>query len=117
MTAANVQVARTKKFLSYYKPYWGLLLADLVCAFIVAAVTLILPICARYITKNVLEDHTPDALSQIYAMGAIMVVLVLVHTLCNMFVDYRGHKMGARMESDMRRELFEHYQTLSFSFY
>ena len=50
-------------------------------------------------------------------MGAIMVGLVIVHTLCNAFVDYQGHMMGARMESDMRAELFEHYQKLSFGFY
>jgi ATP-binding cassette subfamily B protein len=65
----------------------------------------------------VLEGNMPNALGQIYAMGAVMVALVIVHTLCNMFVDYQGHMMGAMMESDMRSELFEHYQKLSFSFY
>jgi len=109
--------SRSKKFLSYYKPYLGLFLADLVCAFIVSGITLILPLCARYITKNLLEGNTPHALNQIYAMGAVMLALVVVHTLCNMFVAYQGHMMGALMESDMRRELFEHYQKLSFSFY
>jgi ATP-binding cassette subfamily B protein len=109
--------SRSKKFFSYYKPYLGLLVADLLCAFIVAGVTLLLPLCARYITKNILENPAPDALTQIYAMGVLMVMLVLVYALCNTFVDYRGHKMGALMESDMRSELFEHYQKLSFSFY
>ncbi|MCL4879317.1 MAG: ABC transporter ATP-binding protein/permease [Anaerolineae bacterium] len=109
--------SRSRKFLSYYKPYLGLFFADMVCAFVVSAVTLILPLCARYITKNVLEDHPSNALSQIYATGAIMLVLVIVHAMCNMFVDYQGHMMGAMMESDMRSELFEHYQKLSFSFY
>lgn len=82
-----------------------------------SAITLILPLCARYVTKNILEGNAPDALGQIYAMGAVMLGLVAVHTLCNMFVDYQGHMMGALMESDMRRELFDHYQKLSFSFY
>jgi ATP-binding cassette subfamily B protein len=50
-------------------------------------------------------------------MGAVMLALIVVHTLCNMFVDYQGHRMGAMMESDMRSELFEHYQKLSFGFY
>ena len=50
-------------------------------------------------------------------MGAIMVALVAVHTACNFFVDYQGHGMGARMERDMRQELFEHYEKLSFRFY
>jgi ATP-binding cassette subfamily B protein len=108
---------RFKKFLSYYKPYLGLFLADMACAVIVAAISLTLPLCARYITKNVLEANTSDAVDQIYMMGGIMLVLVIIHTACNLFVDYRGHMMGALMESDMRRELFEHYQKLSSRFY
>ncbi len=109
--------SRIRKFLSYYKPYLGLLFADMVCAFIVSVVTLILPLCTRYITKNVLEANAPNALNQIYGIGAFMLALVVVYTVCNVFVDYRGHMMGAMMESDMRRELFEHYQNLSFGFY
>ena len=109
--------SRTRKFLSYYKPYLGLLFADMVCALIVSATTLMLPLCASYITKNVLEGIRPDELGQIYAMGAVMLGLVVVHTVCNMFVDYQGHMMGALMERDMRSELFEHYQKLSFGFY
>jgi len=95
----------------------GLFFADMACAFIVSATTLILPLCIRYITKNVLEGNTPNALYQIYMMGAVMLALVVIHTVCNMFVSYQGHMMGALMESDMRTELFEHYQKLSFSFY
>lgn len=109
--------ARHKKFLSYYKPYKGLFAADLVCAFIVSAVTLAIPLCVRYITKDLLESGRTDSTNQIYLMGLVMLVLVLIYVACNMFVDYRGHMMGALMESDMRRELFEHYQKLSFSFY
>lgn len=118
MTPSNTQrLSRGKKFLSYYKPYRGLLLADLACAFIVSAITLILPLLTSHITKNVLAGITPDSLSQIYMMGALMLGLILVHTLCSTFIDYQGHGMGALMESDMRSELFEHYQKLSFSFY
>ena len=109
--------ARSKKFLSYYKPYLGLLFADLACAFIVSAVTLALPLCISYITKVVLAGNAPNAINQIYMMGAVMLALVAVYTACNTFVDYQGHMMGAMMESDMRNELFEHYQKLSFSFY
>jgi ATP-binding cassette subfamily B protein len=78
---------------------------------------LLLPLCARYITKNVLEDSMPYALNQIALMGAVMLALVGVLTLCTMFIDFQGHMMGARMESDMRGELFEHLQKLSFNFY
>lgn len=109
--------ARRKKFFSYYKPYWRLLLFDLACAVLVSAITLALPLCIRYITKNLAAGITPTTLSQIYALGALMLALVLVHTLCNMFYAYHGHVMGARMEGDMRNELFEHYQKLSFAFY
>lgn len=109
--------SRIKKFLSYYKPYLGLFFADMACAFIVSAITLILPFCTRYITKDVLEGNMLNALNQIYAIGAVMLALVVVHTVCDMFISYQGHMMGAMMESDMRSELFEHYQKLSFSFY
>lgn len=109
--------SRSKKFLSYYRPYTGLLLADLICAFIVSGVTVVLPLCVRYITKNVLEENAANALEQIVFMGAVMLLLLAVYTLCNMFVDYQGHMMGARMEHDMRDELFAHYQKLSFRFY
>ncbi len=109
--------SRGKKFISYYKPYIGLFLVDMACALIVSAITLLLPLCARYITKNILEGDTTHALNQIYLIGALMLALVGVQTLCTMFIDYQGHVMGARMESDMRRELFEHYQKLSFRFY
>ena len=109
--------SRSKKFFSYYKPYLGWLLADLMCAFIVSAITLLLPLCTQYITKTILAARPPDALNQIYAMGVIMVMLLILHTLCNSFVDYQGHMMGTLMERDIRSELFDHYQKLSFRFY
>ena len=108
---------RMQKFISYYKPYTGLLIADLACACAVSAITLVLPLCARYITTTILAGNAPNALSQIYTVGAIMLVLVVVYALCNGFVDYQGHMMGTMMERDMRDELFQHYQKLSFSFY
>jgi ATP-binding cassette, subfamily B, bacterial len=114
---ASPRISRGRKFLSYYKPYKGLFLADMACALIVAAITLALPLCARYVTKDILEGGAPDRLNQIALMGAMMVALVGVHTVCIMFIDYQGHFMGAKMERDMRHELFEHYQKLSFRFY
>lgn len=109
--------SRMKKFLSYYKPYKRLFFTDMLCALIVSATTLILPLCANYITKNILASNAPNIFSQIYGMGALMLGVIVVHTVCNMFVAYQGHMMGALMERDMRSELFEHYQKLSFSFY
>ena len=109
--------SRSGKFVSYYRPYLGLFMTDMACAFVVSAVTLLLPLCIRFVTKNILEGNAPDALSQIYMMGAVMLALVAIHTACSLFVDYQGHMMGALMESDIRRELFDHYQKLSFRFY
>jgi ATP-binding cassette, subfamily B, bacterial len=110
--------SRAEKFLSYYKPYRGLLLADLLCAIVISAAALLLPVCTNFITKNLLaKEGAPGALDKIYALGAAMLALVALQALCTLFVDYQGHVMGAKMERDMRRELFEHYQKLSFSFY
>lgn len=116
-TSNTPKRSRSKKFFSYYKPYMRLFLADIACAMIVATILLLLPLCARYVTTALLSGSTPHALDSIYLMGVLMVVLVGIHLLCNMFIDFQGHMMGAKMESDMRSELFEHLQKLSFRFY
>ncbi len=87
------------------------------CAVIVAANTLVFPLCTRFITKNILEGNSSNALSQIFTIGVGMLALVAIQTACSFFIDYRGHAMGAMMENDMRGELFDHYQKLSFRFY
>ena len=109
--------SRHRKFLSYYKPYWRLFAADMVCALLVSVTTLLIPLCVSFITKTVLVSDSPDMLNQIYGMGLVMLTLITVHTIANMFVSYQGHNMGAMMERDMRDELFAHVQNLSFSFY
>ncbi len=111
--------SRLQKFLSYYKPYRRTLALDLICAFIVAAITLIFPLCVSYITKHILQgdNPNPDAARQILLVGALMLGLVALYAVCNYFVDFQGHMMGSRMEADMRRDLFAHLQKLSFSFY
>ncbi|HEV2238840.1 MAG TPA: ABC transporter ATP-binding protein [Ktedonobacterales bacterium] len=116
-TEAARERSRLRKFLSYYQPYRGLFAADMACALVVSATTLLLPLCASYVTKVIIGTGAPHALNQIALLGALMLGLVGLQTLCTLFVDYQGHMMGAKMESDMRRELFEHYQKLSFSFY
>ncbi|MEP7292622.1 MAG: ABC transporter ATP-binding protein [Chloroflexota bacterium] len=109
--------SRSKKFLSYYKPYLRLFFADMVCALIMSATALTLPLLTSHITKNLLPASTPDTFNQIYAVGGLMLALAVIHTLSNAFVDFQGHTMGAMMERDIRAELFDHYQKLSFSFY
>ncbi|MCJ8006518.1 ABC transporter ATP-binding protein [Lederbergia wuyishanensis] len=108
---------RIKKFLSYYKPYLRLFYTVMACALVGSGIALLYPLLTRYITKDILENDLSSALSQIYIVCGIMLVLVVIQNLCQFVVDYHGHKMGAMMESDMRRELFEHYQKLSFNFY
>ncbi|MGM1044544.1 MAG: ABC transporter ATP-binding protein [Bacillota bacterium] len=106
-----------KKFFSYYKPYLSLFLTILACAFILSIATLVFPLLVRYITKDVLEGDLSTALNEVYWIGGLMLVLVTIQNIGNYFVDYKGHEVGARMERDMRSELFEHMQQLSFGFY
>lgn len=106
-----------KKFFSYYKPYLTLFLSILVCTLIASSVTLVFPLLVRYITKDVLEGDLSTALSKVYWIGGLMLVLVAIQNIGNYIMDYKGHEVGARMESDMRSELFAHMQTLSFDFF
>ena len=104
-----------KKLLSFYKPYKGLFAADLACSLLAAAIGLILPLGAGYITDNVLTGS--PAAEKIFQAGGILLVLVLIQALCSYFMDYQGHAIGARMERDMRSMLFRHCERLSFSYY
>ncbi|SJZ53566.1 ABC transporter ATP-binding protein [Anaerorhabdus furcosa] len=107
---------RVKKFLSYYKPYKKLFFADMFCALVVAAISLILPLCTREITNTILVK-TPIEYNAIFMIGAFMIGLVCIEFAANFFITYKGHLMGVYMEHDMRNDLFTHYQKLSFSFY
>jgi ATP-binding cassette subfamily B protein len=116
--AAGLSGARLAKFLSYYRPHLGLLAADLGCAILVSATALALPLGANYVVKRVAVAGVHPALSaEIWLMGALMLGLIAAQALATLFVDYQGHVMGAKMESAMRKELFEHYQALSLGFY
>ncbi|MBY3233983.1 ABC transporter ATP-binding protein [Rhizobium laguerreae] len=110
--------SRMRKFLSYYRPHLPLLLADLLCAILVAGTAVALPLCANIVTSRLLAlPEAPQAFAQILAMGGIMSAVLAVQIVAIFFVDYRGHVMGARIEATVRQELFEHCQKLSFSFY
>jgi ATP-binding cassette subfamily B protein len=109
---------RARKFLSYYRPHLPLLAADLACAILVAGTTLALPLSASYLTKGLGSSAAPaEAVARIAAVGVLMLGLVAVQALATLFVDYQGHVMGAKMESALRGELFEHCQKLSFGFH
>lgn len=107
---------RMKKFLSYYKPYMKIFLLDMFCAFIAAGITLVYPLITRYITGEILVAPQVN-INLIYRLGIVMLVLVVIEYICNYYIAYQGHVMGTYMERDLRNELFEHYQKLSFSFY
>lgn len=109
---------RMKKFLSYYKPYKGLFLADMFFAFLAAAISLIYPLIVRYITNDLLMNSEINvAVDIIIKLSLALIGLVILEFGSNYFITYKGHMMGAMMEYDMRNEIFAHYQKLSFSFY
>ena len=109
--------AKAKKFISYYKPYKFLFFSDLFCALLGAAITLVIPLIVRYITSTVVYYTEDVAVQTIIKLGIVMVGLVAVEFACNFYMTYYGHIMGAKIEYDMRNEIFNHYQKLSFSFF
>ncbi|MGG3915371.1 ABC transporter ATP-binding protein [Rossellomorea vietnamensis] len=106
-----------KKFLSYYKPYRSIFLIVLFSALITSSLTLAFPLLVRYVTKDVLAGSLSTAFEDVLWVGGVMVVLIVAQNVGNYIVDYKGHEIGARMETDMRGELFAHLQKLSFRFY
>lgn len=106
-----------KKLITYYKPYKKWLFADLFFAILGAAITLVIPLVVRYITTTVVYMDATESIQMIIKLGIGMLGLVLIEAFCNFFIAYYGHVMGAKMEFNMRNEIFSHYQKLSFTFY
>lgn len=106
-----------KKLAAYYKPYKFLFFSDLFFAVLNAGVTLAIPLIVRYITNEVIHYSPEKALRSIISLGVIMVLMVAVMFGCNLYITYFGHMMGARIEADMRKDIFGHYQKLTFAFY
>ncbi len=103
-----------KKFISYYKPYWKLFALDMSCAFLIAAIDLVFPL----ITRQFINDIIPNGKLRIFYVFIItLLILAVVRAVLNYIIDYWGHIVGTRMERDMRRDLFEHLQTLSFDYF
>ncbi|MCI8783637.1 MAG: ABC transporter ATP-binding protein [Dorea sp.] len=108
---------KLKKLFAYYGPYKSLFYSDMFFAILGAAVTLIIPLVVRYITNDVVYFEADEARRSILFLGILMVALVLLEIFCNFYIAYFGHIMGAKMEADMRRDIFGHYQKLTFAFY
>lgn len=106
-----------KEFFSYYKPFRGIFAADMFFAFLAAASTLVIPLIVRYITSTVVYLPKEQIPGKIMMLAAGMVGIVLVQCYSNYFIGNYGHVMGAKIEYNMRQEIFAHYQKLSFSFY
>ena len=108
-----------KKFVSYYKPYKKLIFFDLFCALLTSGISIIIPLIISYITGDLIGDGiiTTENLHTILILIGVLAGLLVVEYLAQVFVTYMGHYTGTMMESDLREELFSHYQKLSFTFY
>ena len=108
---------KLKKLFAYYKPYRFLFYSDMLFAVLGAVITLIIPLIVRYITNEVVYFEAGDAVKMITELGIVMILLVFLEIFCNFYIGYFGHIMGAKMEADMRKDIFGHYQKLTFAFY
>ncbi|MBR2992028.1 MAG: ABC transporter ATP-binding protein [Clostridiales bacterium] len=105
-----------RKLISYYKPYMGTFLLDMFFAVVASAIALVIPLVVRYITSDVIYMEQ-GAKERIINLGIVLVGLVVIQFFANFYITNIGHVMGAKMEYNMRAEIFAHLQKLSFSFY
>lgn len=106
-----------KKFIKYYKPYKAVFFIDLLCATIISAIDLAFPQLLRTLTKTLFAGAPGKIISALVPITIGLLVAYIIQTACRYYVTYAGHMMGARMERDMRKELFDQYEKLSFSYY
>ena len=106
-----------RKFISYYKPYKKAFALDLICAAIVSIIDLAYPQFLRVLTKTLFIEDKGVILRTLPIIAVTLLLVYILQAMCNYYVACQGHIMGARMERDMRQQLFEHYEKLSFSYY
>ena len=106
-----------KRFLPYYKKYWKTMVFDLFCASLTTICELVLPLIVRFLTDKGINDLGSLSVSIILKVGFLYLVLRVIDASSNYFMQSIGHIMGTKMETDMRRDLFNHLEKLSFSFY
>lgn len=106
-----------KKFIKYYSPYKTVFFLDLFCATIISLIDLAYPQILRTLTNTLFAGEKSLILKALFPIGIGLFVMYVIQSLCRYYVSYQGHMMGARMESDMRQQLFDHYEKLSFSYY
>jgi ATP-binding cassette subfamily B protein len=108
---------KISRFIAYYKPYKLLFFADMICALVVSGVDLSFPILVRNLLDKGINNVQGLAFDLILKVALLMVFLRIIEYLCNYFITAWGHIMGARMEFDMRRDVFSHLQKLSFNYF
>ena len=106
-----------KRFIDYYAPYKAVFFIDLICAAAISIIDLAYPQILRTMTNTLFTRDSQAILSALPLIAAGLFVMYIVQSLCKYYVSYQGHMMGANMERDMRQQLFDHYEKLSFSYY
>ena len=106
-----------KKFIQYYAPYKGVFFLDLICAAVISLVDLAFPQILRTLTKTLFTESSDAILRVLIPITFVLFVMYVIQAGCKYYVSYQGHMMGAHMERDMRQQLFDHYEKLSFSYY
>lgn len=106
-----------KKFIPYYSPYKAVFFLDLICAAAISLIDLAYPQILRTMTRTVFAGEPSAILKALRPIGLAMLFMYIIQGLCKYYVSYQGHMMGANMERDMRQQLFDHYEKLSFSYY
>ncbi len=106
-----------KKFVTYYKPYKFVFFMDLFCALIVSLIDLAFPQILNFLSDTFYLESSSEIISGLLKLGVGLFCLYLIRSICSYYITYKGHVMGAYMESTMRQELFEQYERFSFSYY
>lgn len=106
-----------KKFISYYKPYKGMFYMDMFCALTLSLIDLAFPVIVSFMVNNVYTRSHNEILKYVILIGVGLLLMYIVRYFCQYYITSWGHIMGARMEADMRSDIFNHLQRLSFSYY
>lgn len=106
-----------RKFISYYAPYKTVFFIDLICAAFISLADLAYPQILRTMTNTLFTKDSVSILNALPILAIGLLIMYIIQSLCKYYVSYQGHMMGAHMERDMRQQLFDHYEKLSFSYY
>lgn len=106
-----------KRFISYYRPYKGMFFMDMFCALILSVIDLVFPIIVRFLLNDVYMRDKAQIIKYVVLIGVGLLVMYVIKYFCQYYITSWGHIMGARMEADMRSDIFSHLQRLSFTYY